>query len=346
MPAVETAPTASAAQTRAAGSRMIGFYMDGPVRVDCLFDTANFLTKNGNTFEALRSSDGDVLDIGKSGAQRLRVFANADTIGLFNVAGAGAGRDGLRILDGSVAFDVNAVERGRFTTSGFEVTVPGGGKLLVEQAGSTSVKLRSSATMQYEAAAASSHQFLINGTVTWLIGSDTRLYPQGDNVSPIGFSSNRVSNIYLANPPIVTSDEGEKTWLGAPTAAELAAARRIIAELGFFQWNDAIADKGTEGARYHFGVRAQAVWAIMADEGLIDPIVEGVTPSSSYAFLCFDEWPAVEAVAEERDEEGNITVAAVAARPAGNLFGIRPDQLALFLIAAQEARIDALEATA
>ncbi len=345
MPAVETAPTATAAQTRAAGSRMIGFYMDGPVRVDCLFDTANFLTKNGNTFEALRSSDGDVLDIGKSGAQRLRVFANADTIGLFNVAGAGAGRDGLRILDGSVAFDVNAVERGRFTTSGFEVTVPGGGKLLVEQAGSTSVKLRSSATMQYEAAAGSSHQFLVNGSQVAQIGP-THMTPGSDNDRTLGSSSLRWSVVYAGTGAINTSDAREKTWRGAPTTAELAAARRIIAELGFFQWNDAIADKGAAGARYHFGVRAQAVWAIMADEGLIDPIVEGVTPSSSYAFLCYDEWPAVEAVAEERDEEGNITVAAVAARPAGNRFGIRPDQLALFLIAAQEARIAALEATA
>src|SRR3546814_1365362 len=90
--------------------------------------------------------------------------------------------------------------------------------------------------------------------------------------------------------------------------------------------------------------RAQAVGAIMADEGLIDPIVQGEPPSSRFAFLCYDAWDAVEAVAEERDEEGNITVEAVEARPAGNRVGIRPDQLTLFLIAAQEARIAALEA--
>jgi hypothetical protein len=55
MPAVETAPTATATQTRAAGSRMIGYYMDGPVKVDCLFDTGNFLTKN----EHLRRAAGE-----------------------------------------------------------------------------------------------------------------------------------------------------------------------------------------------------------------------------------------------------------------------------------------------
>src|SRR3546814_7183771 len=52
------------------------------------------------------------------------------------------------------------------------------------------------------------------------------------------------------------------------SAAELAAAARIARELGFYCWNDAIAAKGADGARRHFGVRAQAVWAIMAEEGL------------------------------------------------------------------------------
>lgn len=254
-------------------------------------ERGDFLWRNGNTFEGFRATDGDVLDIGKSGGQRLRVFVSGDTIGLFNVAGAGAGRDGMRIGANYVAFDVDAAEALQFDVDGH-----------------------------------------------WL--------PGFDNSRNIGSGAKRIKDIFLVNSPTITSDESEKTWRSAPTAAELAAARRIIAELGFFQWNDAIADKGAEGARYHFGVRAQAVWAIMADEGLIDPIVEGVTPSSSYAFLCYDEFPAVEAAAEERDDEGNITVAAVEARPAGNRFGIRPDQLTLFLIAAQEARIAALEAAA
>src|SRR3546814_8709593 len=70
----------------------------------------------------------------------------------------------------------------------------------------------------------------------------------------------------------------------------------------------------------------------MADEGLIDPIVEGVDPDCKYAFLCWDGW------AEERDDDDNIVVAD------GDRFGIRTDQLELFLIAAQEARLAALEA--
>ena len=156
--------------------------------------------------------------------------------------------------------------------------------------------------------------------------------------------------VYAGTGTINTSDEREKTWRGAASPAEIAAARRIIAELGFYQWNDAIADKGEDGARYHFGPRAQRVWAIMADEGLIEPIVEGVVPSSAYAFLCFDAWEAaepVESVAEVRDDDGNVVVAEVIGNPgrdAGDRFGVRTDQLALFLIAVQEARIAALEA--
>ena len=68
----------------------------------------------------------------------------------------------------------------------------------------------------------------------------------------------------------------------------------------------------------------------MADEGLIEPIAEGVAPSSRYAFLCHDQW-------DEEAGEG---------RPAGDRFGVRADQLALFLIAAQDARLAALEAAA
>jgi hypothetical protein len=155
--------------------------------------------------------------------------------------------------------------------------------------------------------------------------------PGGDNMQAFGWSSARWSVVFAATGTINTSDAREKTWRGAPTAEEIAAARRIAGELGFFQWNDAIAAKGPDGARLHFGVRAQAVWAIMADEGLIDPVAEGEPPSSRYAFLCYDEW-----------HEGT----AGEGRPAGDRFGVRTDQLALFLIAAQDARIAMLEAGA
>ena len=89
----------------------------------------------------------------------------------------------------------------------------------------------------------------------------------------------------------------------------------------------------------------------MADEGLVDPISDdGLPGSTPYAFLCFDQWdaePGRPAVEEVLDDDGNVITAAWPAQPgieAGNRFGLRVDQLALFLIAAQEARIAALEA--
>lgn len=162
----------------------------------------------------------------------------------------------------------------------------------------------------------------------WNVSASTgSFFPSTDNALPLGGAANRASTLYAATGSINTSDEREKTWRGVLTAPEMAAARRIALELGFYQWNAAIVEKGAAGARLHFGVRAQTVWAIMADEGLIDPLVPEATPDSRYAFLCYDRW------------DGGADGAA----PAGDRFGIRPDQLSLFLIAAQEARIAAME---
>lgn len=155
------------------------------------------------------------------------------------------------------------------------------------------------------------------------------LEPLIDNVQDIGAPAFRFDTLFAGTGTINTSDARDKLWQGPASDAELRAARRIGAELGFYQWHSAVADKGADRARRHFGVRAQAVWAIMADEGLIDPLDgEGRPGLTPYAFLCWDEWED-EATAARRDR-----------------FGIRPDQLSLFLIAAQEARLSMLEATA
>lgn len=162
----------------------------------------------------------------------------------------------------------------------------------------------------------------ISGTGNSFFG--TPVLPQSDNSVPLGSAASRWSIIYAASGSINTSDEREKTWRGALDATELRAAKRIIAELGIYQWNDAIAEKGANKARLHFGIRAQRVFAILGDEGL---------DWSRYAWCCYDEW-----------DENPLSAA-------GNRYGIRPDQLTLWLIAAQaeiqadlEARIAALEA--
>src|SRR3546814_17448576 len=78
----------------------------------------------------------------------------------------------------------------------------------------------------------------------------------------------------------------------------------MISELGFFQWIEAVDEKGPRRARYHYGVRAQRVWAIMAKHGLVDPISEDGRPGKTrYAFLCFDDWED-----EFEDETENVDV--------------------------------------
>ncbi len=147
----------------------------------------------------------------------------------------------------------------------------------------------------------------------------------GAETYTLGNAGLRWGEVFAVAGTINTSDQREKNWLGDLTPAHLRAAKRIIAEIGLYQWLAAIAEKGEDAARVHIGVRAQAVWQVMVDEGL-ETAPDGEDPDIRHGFLCFDRW----------DEADDV--------PGGDRWGIRPDQLALFLIAAQEARIAALEA--
>lgn len=171
-------------------------------------------------------------------------------------------------------------------------------------------------------------------TTRFVVETTGVVRPGIDNSQTLGSSGARWSTIYAGTGTINTSDERDKVWRGVMSANEYAAGKRIIDELGFFQWNDSVEEKGAADARLHFGVRAQAVWGIMQDCGLAGAGGESI----KYGFLCYDEW----------DEEVEASQVAIAA---GNRYGIRPDQLALFLIAVQarrqselRARIEALEA--
>lgn len=186
--------------------------------------------------------------------------------------------------------------------------------------------------------------------------ASTGFVAAADNTLTLGGASNRWSVVYAGTGSINTSDERDKRWLGGLTAAHIRAARRIVTEIGLFQWAASFEEKGDD-ARHHIGVRAQRVWAIMADEGLEAPIVEGERPSAQHAFLAYDEWPEeVEPVMEgwraspiagpdgkpvmircldgEEATEWRPTGEARVVRQAGDRFGLRPDQLNLFLVAA------------
>lgn len=226
-----------------------------------------------------------------------------------------------------------------------------------------------------------------NGAFRVVVDGTGQVYPGADNAQGFGFGGARWSTIFAATGTINTSDEREKNWremLGVGVAlfapnlydAELRAGLRAIEELGFFQWNDAIELKGPEEARWHFGPRAQLVWAIFAEEDMCPALIQRepggdwLPPEGSIppAFLCFDEWGEETApvmawwkpsailgldgepvmVPCEEGEEGTEqrpTGETYVTRPAGNRFGVRIDQLHSLMIAALNAERLAQAAT-
>jgi hypothetical protein len=188
-----------------------------------------------------------------------------------------------------------------------------------------------------------------------------------DNAMDFGIGSSRWDDIYATNGTIQTSDQNEKQQIASLTDAEITAAKAISKLFKTFKWNDSVAEKG-DAARTHSGVIAQDVEQAMTDAGL---------NAGDYAFFISSTWwetqtevPAVEAVDEVLDEDGNVITEAVEAQeaytrtdtyetaeeaPEGaterNRKGIRYPQLLSFIgaateqrLASIEARLDALEA--
>ena len=130
----------------------------------------------------------------------------------------------------------------------------------------------------------------MNSNTTILEATDGILRPGNDNIASLGDASFRWGTVFAGTGTINTSDEREKVWRGAMTEAEMRAAKRLLGELGMFQFTDSVEEKG-EDARLHFGVRAQRAFAILEDEGL---------DWWRYAWCCHDKWDAItEPVFEE-----------------------------------------------
>ena len=142
------------------------------------------------------------------------------------------------------------------------------------------------------------------------------LLPMADNAMRVGSAALRPSVIYAATGSINTSDARLKTALRALSDAETRAALRLADEIGAFAFLDAVAEKG-DAARVHIGLTVQRAVEILRAEGL-DP--------GRYAFICHDAWEADEL------------------RPAGDLWGFRADQLALFVARGLRAQQTAIEA--
>ena len=413
MPDVATAPTATAAQTAAAGSRMIGFYLGaGGVKVDCLFDTANFVTKDaagnvgigtaapGARLQVAGVGGSSVISLLETGVRNWAIRSGGAASNIFDIADLTAGATRLAITstgrvgigttapganlhsvaaDGSNLFAISGSSKGlrvtsdatsisitgvdntlsgsfqpltlggselRFGTASFgevmRITAGGsigigttapGVKLHVKSGSGQIVTLESTnargtgnsylgiadatgrkAFFGYGASADNLHIMNevagqlglgVNGVFRFIMDVSGNITPGSDNGQAFGSPSARWSVIYAATGTINTSDERFKIWIGRATedraAKDRRIARAILDELGWYQFADAVTEKGPDGARWHFGARAQRIWQIVADEGLAPPLVdvEGIllpditwTGPVAPAWLCFDGWNA------------------------------------------------------
>jgi hypothetical protein len=131
-----------------------------------------------------------------------------------------------------------------------------------------------------------------------------------DNALDLGLLNVRWDDIYATNATIQTSDRNEKQDIDVLSAAETAVAQACKGLMRKFRWKDAVAEKGDD-ARIHFGIIAQDLQDAFTAQGL---------DAGNYAMFISGTWweadriiPAVEAVAEELDEDGNVIVEAVEA---------------------------------
>ena len=190
-------------------------------------------------------------------------------------------------------------------------------------------------------------------------GTTSLIYPSVDDAADLGAASRRFDDIYATNATIQTSDRNEKQDIASLTATEMLVAKRISALFKTFRWKDKVAAKGND-ARTHTGIIAQDVQAAFTAEGL---------DAGDYALFISTTWwehdvdvPAVEAVAEVTDEDGNVTTEAVEAAdaytrtetydtedeaPEGatskTRMGIRYPELLSFVAAYNEQRFAAIE---
>lgn len=200
-------------------------------------------------------------------------------------------------------------------------------------------------------------QFLFENTIR----------PAADNVYDFGSSVTRGRTAYFGTGAINTSDERHKPIVESIEDKLLNAWHEV--EWFKFKFDDAIVEKGVDGARWHFGLVAQRVKDVLDKHG-----VDGF----ELGLLCYDEWEdqykrvqtnegatvkktrtveekigenAGELIDLEYDSPAPPEYADVLDIPAGNRYGIRYEE-ALSLEAAYQrrnyerllARIEALEA--
>ncbi|MCJ2090852.1 DUF2793 domain-containing protein [Methylobacterium sp. E-005] len=146
-------------------------------------------------------------------------------------------------------------------------------------------------------------------------GVGPMVLPGSDNTIGLGVADRRWSTVYAATGAINTSDAGEKVVLGAPDPRVFEAV--LAVPLVAYQWAEAVARKGPDGARLHYGATAQAVRDAFLARGL-DPC--------RYGLFCADDLTPRTVDPLLTGPEREAAEREAAARPAQWRYGLRYDQ--------------------
>ncbi|MEE4752804.1 tail fiber domain-containing protein [Pseudomonas alliivorans] len=194
-------------------------------------------------------------------------------------------------------------------------------------------------------------EFWTGGTRRLFIGAGGVTQPGQDNAYSVGSGAFRYTTAFLSSGAISTSDAREKTPVRALTEKEVAAARDLAKEIGFYQFLSAVEEKGAD-ARQHCGMTVQRAIEVLESHGL-NPM--------SYSFICHNTWeretkqhPAEYEQIEVIDPETSVVTykqGPIKAQAwtevlseAGDRYSFRSDGLLAFVAAGFEARLSALEA--
>ncbi|HAV6204996.1 TPA: hypothetical protein JI303_06660 [Acinetobacter baumannii] len=133
----------------------------------------------------------------------------------------------------------------------------------------------------------------------------------------IGSASITYKDCFLQNAVTVVSDERHKTDISELSEQEISCAISCGKLYRKYRLKTAVAEKGKD-ARYHIGVIAQDIIQCFVNHGL---------DWKKYGIITYDSW---------KEDEDHLE--------AGDIYMIRYDELNSFVMAGQQARLDALEA--
>ncbi len=196
-------------------------------------------------------------------------------------------------------------------------------------------------------------EFWTGGTRRLFIGAGGVTQPGQDNTYSVGSGSVRYTTAFLSSGAISTSDAREKTPVRGMSDSEIAAAKDLAKEIGFYQFLSAVEEKGAD-ARQHCGMTVQRAIEVMKFHGL-EPL--------NYSFICHNEWeqetrehpaeyeqiPVFDAESGETTyKQGELKSEAwtEVLVEKGDRYSFRSDGLLTFIASGFEARLAALEAKA